>query len=181
MSTATLADPAAPSLVWPYQPTRRALLVRTTYLSGPTAWTESAGVRACEVFGLDAEPTAATRALVEYREGKSRRKVWVALSDIASTPALAAKKMAVHFSALLSAPGAAPQMPVKIGAGSGADKILPAGPAAPAGYCPECWRRGRSSGMQPGGVCSMAHLHTVAHAIETVLTGTQLDARKEAA
>ena len=124
MNATTLSDPAAPSLVWTYDTVRRALWIRTNYLSGPTAWTESAGVRACDVLGLDEKPAAATRALIEYREGKARRKVWVALAELASTPGAAAAKMATHFSALLSAPGAAPKMPVKIGAGNGADKTL---------------------------------------------------------
>jgi hypothetical protein len=115
------SNPLAPVLVHRYATPRRALFIRASYVAGPSAWTESAGVRACDVFGFDAVPSSATRALIEYREGKGRRKVWVSISELASTPAIAAEKMAAHFSALLSAPGAASKMPVSIGASSGAE------------------------------------------------------------
>lgn len=157
MSAAVIPDPSAPSLVWPYQPARRAVLLRTTYLSGPTAWTETAGVRACDVLGLDDKPAAATRALVEFREGKQHRKTWVALADLASTPAAAAKKLAPHLSALL-ATRAPSKMAVKTVASGADEPFLP----VPAGYCPECWKKGRSSGLTASSVCAMAHTHDVA-------------------
>lgn len=111
------ADPLAPSLVWTYPKPKRALLIRASALEGAKAWTDSAGVRACEVIGLDAKPADAARALIEWREGKAHRKGWVPLDRLASTPAIAAEKLAAHLSALLAAQRPA-QMPVTTTTGS---------------------------------------------------------------
>lgn len=100
-------NPDGPTLVWPYQPAKRALLVRAQYAEIPTGgkspWTDSAGVRAVDVLGLDAKPNVAKRALVEFREGSAFRRVWVGVDVLASTPAAAGEKLAAHFSALLAA------------------------------------------------------------------------------
>ena len=115
------APDAPPSLAWPYQPAKRALLVRAQYAEippgGKSAWTDSAGVRGVMVLGLDARPAEAKRALVEFREGKALRQVWVEVDLLASTPAAAAQKLAHHFSALLAAQRLA-QKPVTTTAGS---------------------------------------------------------------
>lgn len=95
-------SPAAPSLVFSYSRPVSALLIRTGYLEN-NSWTESAGVRAVAVIGLDAAPVEAVRALVEFREGSTTRRAWVAVADLARTPAAAAEKMRAHFSALLNA------------------------------------------------------------------------------
>ena len=62
-------DPLAPSLVWTYPTPKRALLIRASALEGAKAWTDSAGVRAVAVIGLDGKPAEATHALIEWREG----------------------------------------------------------------------------------------------------------------
>ncbi len=102
-----VSDPLAPSLVWTYPRPVRALLVRVSAnevpAGGSTPWTDSAGVRAVEVIGLDAKPAEASRALVKWREGKRHTKRWVPLANIASKPADAAAKLAPHLSALLVA------------------------------------------------------------------------------
>ena len=153
MSAATITDPLAPSLVWTYQPAKRALLLRTAYI-GKKSWTDSAGVRACDVIGLDAKPAAATRAFVEFREGSARRKTWVSLADVASTPAAAAAKMSPHFSALLAT--RAPSKMAVTTVASGADEpFLP----VPCGNCPECWKAGRSSRLTAASLCAIAHTH----------------------
>lgn len=155
-NAAQIADPSAPSLVWTYNPAQPALWIRAAYTAGASSWTESAGVRACDVLGLDNKPAAAGRALIEYREGRARRKVWVSLSDLASTPAAAAAKMAPHFSALLATERPSKMAVMKVASRAG--EFLP----APAGNCPECWSAGRVSALTAASLCAMIHTHATA-------------------
>lgn len=115
-------SPTAPNLAFPYPRPVRALLIRTGYAE-EKPWTDSAGVRAVEVLGLDAAPAVAVNALVEFREGSARRKRWVAVSALARTPAAAADKMQAHFSALLSDAQRPAKMPVTTTPESSAEAI----------------------------------------------------------